>query len=69
MPRMDGLTLVQKVRGVRANIKVIVMSGLMDDAILEGNRPDAFLSKPFHPTALLKAIEDILVQRPEQSRP
>jgi CheY-like chemotaxis protein len=60
MPRMDGLTLVQKVRGVRANIKVIVMSGLVDDAILEGNRADAFLRKPFHPAALLKTIEDIL---------
>jgi len=45
---------------VRANIKVIVMSGLTDDAILEGNRADAFLRKPFHPAALLKTIEDIL---------
>jgi len=41
------------------------MSGLTDDAILEGNRADAFLRKPFHPTALLKTIEDILDgQRP-----
>jgi two-component system, cell cycle sensor histidine kinase and response regulator CckA len=60
MPRMDGLTLAQKIREVRPNIKIIVMSGMMDEAILEGNRADAFLQKPFQPPALLKKIEDIL---------
>ncbi len=60
MPLMDGITLMQEVRRVRPDIKTVVMSGEMDHAILTGNRPDAFLRKPFVPPTLLKLIQQVL---------
>lgn len=60
MPKMDGLTLVEEIVKVRPDLKIIVMSGQMDAAILSGNRPDAFLHKPFVPPTLLKAIRQVL---------
>ena len=63
MPRMDGLTLTTKIREERPDIRVIVISGQTNAAILVGNRPDAFLPKPFQPVTLLKAVQDILDRR------
>jgi CheY-like chemotaxis protein len=60
MPNMDGHALRDAVRRQRPDIKVVVMSGNMDKAILEGNRPDAFLQKPFIPPTLLNLIKDVL---------
>jgi len=60
MPKMNGLTLVEEIVKVRTDIKIIVMSGQMDEAILSGNRPDAFLRKPFVPPKLLNVIRQVL---------
>ena len=60
MPRMDGHALRDAVKKQRPDIRVVVMSGNMDQAILEGNKPDAFLSKPFVPPTLLKLIQKVL---------
>jgi len=60
MPLMDGITLMQEVRKLRPDIKTVVMSGEMDEAILGGNRPDAFLRKPFVPPTLLRIIQQVL---------
>jgi CheY-like chemotaxis protein len=63
MPRMDGLTLTTKIREDRPDIRVIIISGKTNVDILVGNRADAFLSKPFQPVTLLKAVQDILDSR------
>jgi two-component system cell cycle sensor histidine kinase/response regulator CckA len=60
MPGMDGHALRDAVRAQRSDIRVIVMSGNLDKAIVEGNRPDAFLQKPFIPPTLLKLVQDVL---------
>ncbi len=38
MAKMDGLTLVEEIVKVRPDLKIIVMSGQMDAAILSGNQ-------------------------------
>jgi len=38
MPKMNGLTLVEEIVKVRPDLKIIVMSGQMDAAILSGNQ-------------------------------
>ncbi len=60
MPEMDGIELAERVRRMRPEVKIVVMSGEMDNAIIGGNRPDAFLRKPFVPPTLLKAIQKVL---------
>ena len=60
MPEMDGLELAQRVKAFRPEVKIILMSGQMDNAIISGNRPDAFLRKPFVRPTLLKSIQAVL---------
>jgi two-component system, cell cycle sensor histidine kinase and response regulator CckA len=60
MPRVDGLTAATAVRKLRPWMKVIIMSGTTVETIRAGNRPDAFLRKPFIPPTLLKCVEKVL---------
>ena len=57
---MDGLTLAKTVRDEHPEIKIIVMSGQMDQQIRDGNVLDAFLSKPFVPAVLIETIRKVL---------
>jgi CheY-like chemotaxis protein len=60
MPRMDGMTLKERVRALCPDIRVIVMSGETVNAIALENTPDAFLRKPFIPPTLLKCVRRVL---------
>ena len=60
MPRLDGLTLAERVRAERADTKIIVMSAETAGTIREENAPDAFLKKPFIPPTLLKCVQRVL---------
>ena len=60
MPRMDGLTLAERIRGERPDIKIVVMSGGTRMTIFEENTPDAFLRKPFIPPTLLQCVQKVL---------
>jgi two-component system cell cycle sensor histidine kinase/response regulator CckA len=60
MPRLDGLTLAERVRAQRPDTKIIVMSSETAVTILRENVPDAFLKKPFIPPTLLKCIQAVL---------
>jgi len=60
MPRLDGLTLAERVRAQRPETKIIVMSGETATIILERNPADAFLGKPFIPPTLLQCIQRVL---------
>ena len=60
MPRLDGLTLAERVREQWPTIKIIVMSGQLTTTLLENNTPDAFLRKPFIPPTLLTCVQRVL---------
>ncbi len=60
MPRLDGLTLAERVRALKPDTKIIIMSGDTAVTIREKNVPDAFLKKPFVPPTLLKCVQRVL---------
>ena len=60
MPRMDGWKLSERVRKLRPAIRLIIMSGETVNTIRTGNRPDAFLQKPFVPPTLLRCVQNVL---------
>ena len=60
MPRMTGMELAERVLKIRSEIKILVMSGETADTVLNQNRFDAFLEKPFMPPTLLKCVQHIL---------
>jgi CheY-like chemotaxis protein len=63
MPRLDGLTLAERVRAQWPDTKIIAMSGATSVAIREGNVLDAFLKKPFIPPTLLTCVRRVLEGR------
>jgi CheY-like chemotaxis protein len=60
MPRMDGMTLKERVRAQRPDIKVIVMSSETVNIIAVENTPNAFPRKPFIPPTFLKCVQRVL---------
>ena len=63
MPLMSGRELVEQIRPLRKNIRVIYMSGYTDDVLAyRGDLgPDInFLQKPFAPEALTQKVRDAL---------
>jgi CheY-like chemotaxis protein len=61
MPRMRGPELAARVRELRPEIRVVFMSGYVDDGGLgrEGERVD-LIAKPFAPEALARKIREVL---------
>jgi len=62
MPRMKSTTLIDSLRAMKPDIRVLYMSGyggdtLQANGILEGT---AFLQKPFLPTTLIEKVREIL---------
>jgi two-component system cell cycle sensor histidine kinase/response regulator CckA len=67
MPDMSGPVLASTARGRRPGLRVLYVSGLLDDGDpdVERARDDAsFLSKPFTPAALADAVRRALRARP-----
>lgn len=65
MPKLDGKRLIEKIREVCPEMKVLFMSGYTKDLFVQRGILDKefnFLSKPVSATELLKAVRDILVQ-------
>ena len=63
MPLMSGRELVEQIRPLRKDIRIIYMSGYTDDVLAyRGDLgPDInFLQKPFAPEALTKKVRDAL---------
>jgi len=67
MPEMLGTELVEKVRGVQPDLRVVYMSGYSHSVLapqaLTDNDRSAFIEKPFNARALLETIRDLL-ERP-----
>ncbi|MGH7232148.1 MAG: response regulator [Nitrospiraceae bacterium] len=63
MPEMNGLELAPRVKALRPEVQVILMSGHKDDQILlhaSLNPNTPFFHKPFTLEALVRTIRDVL---------
>ena len=63
MPHMSGLELVERLSATRPGIRVLLVSGYADDAVLRHGRGAEswpFLQKPFPPDALLRKAREVL---------
>ncbi len=66
MPGMSGQELADQLSVRRPSIKILLMSGYTDDAIVRRNVREAglpFLQKPFDATVLLRAVRKTLDKR------
>jgi DNA-binding NtrC family response regulator len=60
MPEMDGAELLKRIKTIRPDLPVLLMSGHPDEMVKErsGNAmAHAFLAKPLNPNTLTKAIQ------------
>ena len=63
MPRMGGEEAFREIRRIRGDAKVILASGFHElEAAdrFDGQRPEAFLQKPFQPQDLLERMREVL---------
>ncbi|MFA6434164.1 MAG: response regulator [Elusimicrobiales bacterium] len=58
LPEISGQELFKRIATLRPKIKVLLMSGYMDDALLNVDSP--FLQKPFSGEALIRKIRETL---------
>ncbi len=63
MPRMDGLECIRKIKKIKPDIKILVVSALADkataiQALKEGAQ--GFLCKPFTDDELTEAMDELL---------
>ena len=64
MPQMNGPELAQRLKPLRPNMRVLFMSGYLDETVSLSER-DAFVLKPFNQQTLLENIRKLLDKRPE----
>jgi two-component system cell cycle sensor histidine kinase/response regulator CckA len=61
MPVMNGLELAERIREMRPEMKLLLMSGYSDKALeIEGRLNFAFIRKPFLPADLIRRISGML---------
>jgi PAS domain S-box-containing protein len=61
MPFMDGIALSSALRRIKPALRIIASTGHSDNAQLTGSEVSGFLSKPYDPATLLRAIHTALV--------
>jgi CheY-like chemotaxis protein len=66
MPQMTGAELAAALTCARPDIRVILMSGYSESALLLNNGW-VFLQKPFQPLEILSLIRELLAQPPPRS--
>ncbi len=72
LPRMDGVTLVEKIRAEHPETRVVLMSGYTRKVGVERQADPTgivFLAKPFDRRGLLRAVATALRPRPSADRP
>ena len=63
MPSMGGVELAARLRALHPDLRVLYMSGYIDDALVDAEVREGrghYLQKPFTPSALLRKIRGIL---------
>ncbi len=66
MPRLDGAAACKAIRGVRADVPVLLSSGYGQDVASDrftGDAPSGFIQKPFRLDTLRAAVESMLSGR------
>ena len=66
MPVVSGHEALSQIRALDPTIPVLVTSGFSEEALAHGittGRETAFLQKPFNPTALISALEELCRSR------
>lgn len=62
MPGMSGRDLAQQLEPMRPEMRVLFMSGRVDESFLQegGKFTSCFIGKPFTPDALIGKVQDVL---------
>ncbi|MEL6106570.1 MAG: response regulator [Planctomycetota bacterium] len=70
MPGMNGLHLLERIRGEGHNMLTVLYSGYAEESIEQhhGVRPDAFLTKPIRTDELIRVFDSLQVRDASQSR-
>jgi two-component system cell cycle sensor histidine kinase/response regulator CckA len=72
MPGMQGTDIAQELQSTRPKIRVLYMSGFLDDEIIRIKLLDehsGFLPKPFHSASLLEAVRQAMEPHPRAGYP
>lgn len=67
MPELGGRALADRIRGLRAGLRVLYMSGYTDDAVLRSGvetSRDLLIQKPFSPRTLALRVRETLDRSP-----
>jgi two-component system, cell cycle sensor histidine kinase and response regulator CckA len=63
MPKMDGLTAFEVLKGIREDVRVIISSGFSEEEVshrFEGSKPAGFIKKPFTFRGLRRVLAKVL---------
>lgn len=60
MPLMEGDELIMNLKKIKPDIRIIVVSGYISEAVNKENLADAFIRKPFEGIELLSSIRKLL---------
>lgn len=67
MPGMDGRTLIERVRAIRPDLPVVLLSGMgdaIDEDLLDAVAPVHVMGKPIRIAALVDIVRKLTGQRP-----
>ena len=67
MPQMDGNKLAERVFKLNPQVRVLLISGAVDEAPTVKGGHVRFLRKPFFPAELIKLLREMLADRTERA--
>ena len=67
MPQMDGNKLAERVFKLSPRVRVLLISGAVDEAPAVKGGQVRFLKKPFFPAELIKLLREMLEDRAERA--